>query len=171
MSLSSFERTNLKSNKVRTFVQIILGLALVYLCGFITYWVLSALNISYAMGKASPLLRQSVTFLVISIIFGIIFGMLRWQILRVGLLATALLSLAYLGCAILLLVVDNSLAHIVLLLMLAVLFLFIFIYQSNILIYWRDRTYPDLMLEGLVAVIFLYFIVHMLQMAFMGGTS
>jgi hypothetical protein len=189
MSLSSFEKTNLRSKKVRTFHQLLLILFGVYVCGggafvllrivgesfpqtwdAIVTWVYG-MRFEFSLDKAGPLFGNSIMFLVISLLLVLAFWVLRLQILRVLLLAFALLGLAYLFCAVFLLVIPIWWIHVAMLLLLAILFVFMFISQSNIQIYLRDRTYPDAILESLVALFFLFFIVRMLMMALMGETS
>lgn len=187
MHLGSFEKTNIKSKKVREFRLILSILACFYLIGFGFFvsmqmigesypktWnsiatLINGMSIKFTLDKAGLLLNHSLAFFILSVILGIAFWLLRWQILRTGLLGTALLGLSYLSCAVLLLIVQSWMAHVVILGLIAVLFVISFVVQSNILIYLRDGTYFDVFLESLIALGFLLFIGRMLMMALMGG--
>ncbi len=156
MRLSAFEKTNLKSRKVRSFFILLLYLVVVYIIGFVIYYVIGTSDM------AGQMFNDSLIFLVISILLIVFLWLLRWQILRTGILALTLLSLAHLFCAIFLLMNLSPIAHAVGLIGISILFLAAFIGQSNLRIYLLDRTYMDAFIEFLVAFGFILFIGRML---------
>lgn len=130
--------------------------------------LLNGMSFQFSLEKSGPMLNNSVQLFVASLILLAGFFMLRWQILRTAILGMTLLSLAYLICAVLLLIIQSPLAHAVALSLLAILFIWGFLVQSNLLIYWHDSDYTDIAIEVLVALGFLFFIGRMLFMA-LGG--
>lgn len=183
-NLASFDKTNLKSKKVKQFRDILIVLAIIYLIGFVCFIVLSlisennpvtwerftnllnGMSYEFSLMKAIPLFQTSIIFLILTAFMVAIFRMVvPWQILRTLVLATGLLSLAYLFCAVLLLIIQSSLAHVIILSLLGIAFIYGFIHQSNILIYLKDRTFGDVLIEGFVAIGFIAFIGRMLIMA------
>jgi hypothetical protein len=161
VSLGAFDQTNLKSNKVRLFILLIIFIAVGYVLGLIIY-----LTQQVPKGSMAPeMLRKSVIFVVTAIMLLLFLLTLRWQVLRTAILGLSLLGLAFLYCAIVLLVFESRLAHAAGLLVLAVLFSILFLTQSNLRIYLRDKTYGDVWLEGTMAVGFIAVIVLMIAKA------
>lgn len=175
MIISSFEKTNMASKTVRTFFIRLGVLAIIYALIALFYFLGAAEVFTGFMGgdmaAAESLLRASLVFFGVTVIFVFAFWELQWQILRTVVLATSLLSLVYLLCALLMLLWPASELHLLVLLIIGLLFLAMFVSQSNIWIYLRDRTYVDALIELFIALVFMAFIVRMIVMALNGGAS
>jgi hypothetical protein len=169
MVITSFDKTNMDSKKVRAFKSRLSYLLIAYIAVAIFFQLgVTEMIISFMesdLPVAQSLFRVSLVFLVITAIFYVTFLELKWQILRTVILATSWLSIAYLGCAILMLIWPVSSIHLIILSFIGILFLAIFLFESNIRIYWRDRTYGDVMIEAIIAIIFLVSIGRMIAMA------
>lgn len=175
MIIYSFRKTNMASKTVRKFHMRLAGLAIFYVIIAILYLLGLSETITGFMGGdpvvAGALLQTSLFFFGFSLVFFIAFLELKWHILRTVILATSLLSVAYLLCAVLMLIWPVSDLHLLILLVIGGLFLIIFIQQSNIRIYWKDGKYADAAIETLVALFFLLLIGRMIVMALAGETS
>lgn len=187
--ITSFKPTNMESGEVQFFFKLLGWLLAFYIGGFILYLLLRITGESYpetwqsltnqinampfdfdsTLDKARPLVFDSVVLLILAFIFYVLFRLLRLQILRTGLLAIALLSSTYLFCAIPLLLIENQALHLFLLGIVSVGFTSYFIIHSNLRIYLNDKTYPDVFIESVVAIIFLFFIGRMFVMALATG--
>ena len=171
MMLSSFEKTNLKSRKVRSFFIMLASLVVIYLIGFIIYKTIKMEGFIERMSSrdtAGMLFSSSWRFLVVSLILLVSFLQLRWQILRTAVLALILLSIAHLACAVLLVVLSGKLVHAIALIVISILFITTFLVNSNLRIYLFDRTYTDAFFEFIIALAFISFIARMLLMALTG---
>ncbi len=162
MILSSFEPTNLRSKKVRIFFLVLAFVAAGYALGFALYWFRPAEDGS----KPAQLFEESAVLFAAAILLVLFLLTLRWQILRTVILAIALSGLASLYCADVLMLFDSGLGHAIGLVVVGVLFVLLFITQSNLLIYWRDRTWGDVLLEGVIAAAFTAKIAQMTLGAF-----
>ena len=175
MIITSFDKTNMNSTEVRRFKSRLAYLLITYVIIAILFLLgVTELIISFMesdLAVAQSLFRVSLVFLAVTAIFYVTFLELKWQILRTVILATSLLSIAYLGCAILMLIWPVSSIHLLILSFIGLLFLAIFVAKSNIRIYWHDKTYVDVMIEAFIAIIFLVSIGRMIAMALAEGPT
>jgi hypothetical protein len=161
MGLDAFAKTNLKSRKVRLFFTLLAFLAGGYVLGIIAY-----LTRMVPDGSMAPeMLQTSLRLLAVGFMLVLFLITLRWQILRTATLGLCLLSLAFLYCAVVLLLFPDPRFHIAGLLTLNLLFFVLFVTQSNLLIYLRDKTYADASLEALLAAAFIVVIGLMIARA------
>lgn len=151
MALEAFQAVNLGSTRVKFLLWSLLGLALAYGLG----WAVYANQPMPSDPMAREMVQRSVGMLCVAVMMVAFLLTLRWQILRTAVLALALQSLAQLFCALVLVLYDNPLVHSAVLSTLSVLFCILFIYQSNIPLYIKDRTFADAAIEGGVALAFL----------------
>jgi hypothetical protein len=164
MALSAFDQTNFRSKKIRLFFLLLAFLSAGYAAGFGIYLTRTIPESS----MAKEMFQYSLGFFTAAVLLVLFLLTLRWQILRTAILALSLLSLAFLYCSVFLLLSDNRFAHAVGLLLLGALFVILFVTQSNLLIYWRDKSYGDVCAEGLLGLGFVTFIGFMIARA-LGG--
>jgi hypothetical protein len=107
MRLSAFEQANLKSRKVRLFLYLLLFMAVGYALGIAVYVTCSV----PAGSMASSMLKDSVIFFGSALMLVLFLVTLRWHILRTAILAVGLIGLAYLYCALVLLLFQSPAAH------------------------------------------------------------
>ncbi len=151
MSVVSFDRMNMSSQRVREFLVLLAALVVGYSVGVILYLAHTSTSDSVAMSHFATSWKLALVAAMLTLFM----ALLEWHILRTLILAFGLLALAYLACAIVVLQFDSRLAHIAGLAALAILFAALFVTRSNLLIYLRDRTYADAAIETAVAVAFL----------------
>lgn len=156
--LGAFKRTNLKSKKVKVFL-------FFYSC-LVGGAVIGALLYNFGFNSKNELAmimyEKAINYLVASLLLFFFFLGLRWQILRTGILGVVLLSLAHIFCSVLLLLNLENGYHSIWLIGIGVLFLFIFIQQSNLKIYFYDMAHADIFFELLILFGFVWFIGNML---------
>lgn len=150
MCLGAFERTNLKSKKVKSFYIFVCILCITYVIGLLLY------SFGFNSEKEYPmqLFMLSRNYFIIAILFFAFFFILKWQILRTGILALILLSLAHIFCSIIILMNLSSGYHMICLISFTILFITLFIKQSNLRTYYLDKAYYDIFLELTILLLF-----------------
>jgi len=161
MYLAAFDKLNLRSKKIRLFFLLLVFMAIGYGLGIVVYLARQGPPPEEAM-KMARFSSYLLTFAIMLVLFLIT---LRWQIFRTVVLALSLLALASLYCALVLLLSESAFVHAAGLMGLGVLFVILFLSQSNLGIYLRDRSYVDASLEGMLALGFMAVVALMIASA------
>jgi len=160
MDLAAFDKLNLKSKKVRLSIGLLAFVTVGYVLGIVIYLARQG-----APAEAMKMARLSSYFFIFAIMLSVFLVTLRWQILRTVILGLSLLALASLYCALVLLLFESPIVHAAGLVGLNVLFVVLFLSQSNLRIYLLDRSYVDASLEGMLALCFMAVVVFMIASA------
>jgi hypothetical protein len=166
---------NLSSKQARRVISLLKGILIIYPVLLVMYICLSIIGESYPRtwerltalfngmsfvfnpDVAGPLIGTSVILAIIcSAIWAMIYlSWMRWQFSLSVLFGLSLWSLMYLLCGVIFLVYQDRASHIFVLLGATLLFLFVFVQNSPILFYWSNKCYGDVVLEVIIALLFL----------------
>ncbi|MFL5801382.1 MAG: hypothetical protein ACJ8CR_06530 [Roseiflexaceae bacterium] len=166
---------NLSSKQARRVISLLKGILVIYPLLFGMYLCLSIIGESYprtwerltalsngmsfafSLDVAGPLIGTSVILAIICIVIWamIHLGWMRWQFSLSVLFGLGLWSLMYLLCGVIFLVYHDRISHVFVLLGATLLFMFVFIQNSPIRFYWSVKCYGDIVLEVIMALLFL----------------
>jgi hypothetical protein len=135
--------------------------------------LLNSMSFEFSLRRASSPLGYSISFAVASLFISALMWreFLRWQFMLTFLMGICLLSLAYLGCAFVLLVSDTWYWHAVIIGVGGLVFILVFFTNSLIRFYWSYQSYGDVIIEVLMGAGFSLFMLQMFVMAWRSAYS